>query len=185
MPHTSMNSSRTTTNIRRTMLSLYTTFCLLATTAVIGANAEIVYEEADRSTSECVSQKTVCADISTFNKTVNGKRQATERRVNNCVCPGGVQCPRSEEHMIYDTKKHRMVMCQRVADLRKCTTGQTAEEIHMKDPMFSLFSYTNVNCLCPAHEDPLPGIFARSVVYQKQEFHVNHLMRRYTCNTGA
>lgn len=166
------------------MLSMCTTFCLLAAAVVVGAKPALVYEEADRSNSECMSHKTVCADIFTFNKTVNGMRQPTERRVNNCVCPGGFQCPHSEQHIVYDTRKHRMVMCQRISDLRKCSFEETAEEVHMRDPKTELFSYTNINCLCPHHEDPLPGIFARTVNYQKQEFSVNHLMRRFTCNSG-
>ncbi|XP_014781295.1 uncharacterized protein LOC106877028 [Octopus bimaculoides] len=141
----------------------------------------VVYEQAQRSSSPCLSESTVCADVYSFTKTVNGKRQKTERRVINCLCQGG-QCPNSTNHIIYDTSKHKLQLCQPIASLTECRPNQTAHEVHLQDKKFDLFSYTTVKCLCPHHLESLPGPFNRSVKYGNTHFVTNHVVHHYTCN---
>ncbi|GAB1605447.1 uncharacterized protein LOC115222226 [Argonauta hians] len=143
---------------------------------------DVVYEEAQRTNDQCVTESTVCADIFSFTRTVNGRRQKTERRVVNCVCADGQPCPKSTNHNIYDTSKHRLVMCQATTNLEECRDHQVAHEVHLNDKRTQLFSYTVVKCLCPHHLLPLPGVFNQSVKYNSTGMHTNHIVHSYTCN---
>ncbi|XP_062584676.1 uncharacterized protein LOC134246344 [Saccostrea cucullata] len=136
-----------------------------------------------RSNSPVCPPRAVCGDVFEFDRRRDDGTVEPERRhITNCFCNNTRSCNFNREHMIYQSRTQREVLCEPVDRLPTCRPGMIARRMYVDSMDFNDKSYYEVRCICPLNIVPSSRPRVKATVYRNLQFEGFDRIYNYKCN---